>query len=118
MHAGGEGSLRATYVERWSGVQLWIYRTRTGRMPFSIIRRGSDNNRRIDAQLSRGEAPCPPGSWVSRSLPHALLAALVVAYGPEFVTTSLDEVRQELASAPPGGPRGGYATAPLTGPLP
>lgn len=111
-------ALRVTYVERWSGVRLWIFRTRSGRLSYSITRRGSDNVYRVDSQLARGDTMCAPGSWASRSLLHALLAALVSSYGPAMVATALSEVRQELELGAPSGGQGGYATDPLTGPLP
>lgn len=108
----------SSYVERWSGVRLWVYRTRTGTATTSITLRRADGRVYADNLLARGEYPLPPGGVASQSSGAALVAALVALLGGERVHELVEQVEAERLPASPGGGSQGGSDGYLTGPLP
>jgi hypothetical protein len=108
----------SSYVERWSGVRLWVYRTRFGTASTSITLRRADGRVYADNLLARGELPLPAGGVASRSSGAALVGALVALLGAAQVHDLVDQLEAErLAASPGGGPQGG-SDRDLTRPLP
>lgn len=95
-------------VERWSGLRLWVYRTRQGKAPCALILRTVEGRGQREQLLARGQIDCAPGSEASIDPLAALVASLVDLYGPQRVSQALAlHLTGNAGPAPLEGPQGG-----------